>query len=137
MDKDIIGPCKVMNANELPAADLEAWLKEDVHHFFVRYHFPELDVKDPNTRTVLSGDNAKQVLICGECYEEDERRRQLRRRFAEAHPDQRRLRTLDPFAGVGAFGLSMQQAGCLELTHAIEISPSAAKTLKYVPSLWT
>lgn len=40
------------------------------------------------------------------------------------------LRALDVFAGVGAFGLGMEEAGGIRVTHAIEISPSAAKTLK-------
>lgn len=48
------------------------------------------------------------------------------------------LRTLDLFGGVGAFGLSMEESGCLKVTHAVEISPSAAKTFKLghvLPSL--
>lgn len=42
----------------------------------------------------------------------------------------RTLRALDVFAGVGAFGLGMEEVGGIKVTHAIEISPSAAKTLK-------
>ena len=43
------------------------------------------------------------------------------------------LRAFDPFAGVGAFGMSMEGSGAIRVTHAVEISPSAAATMKYVP----
>lgn len=45
---------------------------------------------------------------------------------------QPQLRALDLFAGTGAFSLGMKAAGApFKLTHAIEISPSAAKSLRY------
>jgi len=48
---------------------------------------------------------------------------------------QPQLRALDLFAGTGAFSLGMKAAGApFKLTHAIEISPSAAKSLRYVLS---
>jgi DNA (cytosine-5)-methyltransferase 1 len=41
------------------------------------------------------------------------------------------LKTLDLFAGVGTFTLGLAEgSGCIKLTHAIEISPSAAATLR-------
>lgn len=43
------------------------------------------------------------------------------------------LRVFDPFGGTGAFGLAMEEVGCFKMTHAVEISPSAAKTLQSVP----
>jgi hypothetical protein len=51
-----------------------------------------------------------------------------------ANPDNT-LRAFDPFAGIGAFTAGLAQAGCLKLTHAIEIGPSTADTLKYVLTL--
>ena len=43
------------------------------------------------------------------------------------------LPTLDLFGGVGAFSRGLSEgSGCLKVTHAVEISPSAAKTFKYV-----
>ena len=41
------------------------------------------------------------------------------------------LKTLDLFAGTGAFSLAMKDIARIKVTHAIEISPSAAQTLKY------
>jgi hypothetical protein len=46
--------------------------------------------------------------------------------YVRDHP----MHTLDLFAGVGAFSLGMREACGLDVTHAVEISPSAAKTLK-------
>ena len=42
------------------------------------------------------------------------------------------FKALDPFAGVGAFVRGLEYPGAVEFTHAIEICPSAALTLKYV-----
>ena len=42
------------------------------------------------------------------------------------------VRVFDPFGGVGAFTGGMEEAGCMKVTHAVEISPSAAETLKSV-----
>ena len=42
------------------------------------------------------------------------------------------LKTLDLFAGCGSFSLDMKNIAGVNTTHAIEISPSAAQTLKYI-----
>ena len=41
---------------------------------------------------------------------------------------QKPLRALDPFGGIGAFGLGMEETSPLKVTYAVEVSPSAAKT---------
>ena len=101
--------------------------------------FPKLQPTSWNSGTRLNG-RSKQPEICLPCWRENKQHsadlKKFLRMFAE-HP----LRAFDPFGGVGAFALSMQEAVCLKLTHAVEISPSAALTLKYVyrciPGLWT
>lgn len=40
------------------------------------------------------------------------------------------LRAFDPFGGVGAFGLGLEEGGCIQVTHTVEISPSASETLR-------
>ena len=43
------------------------------------------------------------------------------------------LRALDLFGGVGAFSHGLSQgSGCIKVTHAVEISPSATRTFKFV-----
>jgi DNA (cytosine-5)-methyltransferase 1 len=41
-----------------------------------------------------------------------------------------KLQTLDLFAGVGAFSLGMKESAGFNVTHAIEIGPSTAETLR-------
>jgi hypothetical protein len=41
-----------------------------------------------------------------------------------------KLKTLDLFAGVGAFSLGMKDNAGFNITHAIEIGPSTAETLR-------
>ena len=119
-----------MNAYAISAAKLAAWLSESPYHFYVRFHFPKLDVSNLTGLKLLKGQYANLVPVCGICFKDDEINKDLRKRQLEDHPDTWRLRTFDPFGGVGAFALSMQQAGCIKLTHAVEISPSAAKTME-------
>jgi site-specific DNA-cytosine methylase len=43
------------------------------------------------------------------------------------------MTVLDLFGGAGAFSLGLKEgSGCMKVTHALEISPSAAKTIRYV-----
>ncbi|KAJ3552491.1 hypothetical protein NM688_g4121 [Phlebia brevispora] len=128
--QDITGPCKVVNANGLSPSQLEEWLAQSPKHLFVRYHFPELDPKERGSRRVLAGRHAKLFKTCKLCQEEDVQMRKLRKSYHERHVDEWQLRTFDPFGGVGPFALSMQETGCIRLTHAVEISPSASRTLQ-------
>jgi hypothetical protein len=41
------------------------------------------------------------------------------------------LRTLDLFAGVGALSMGLEETGGFRTTHAVEIGPSTAQTLRY------
>ena len=43
------------------------------------------------------------------------------------------LRAFDPFAGVGALVKGLVNVGAVKLTHAIEICPSTARTLRFAP----
>lgn len=69
---------------------------------------------------------AEDLTICSVCFAADQAAAKQQEEFDKIPP----LSAFDPFAGVGAFALSMQEAGIVKLTHAVEISPSAAKTLK-------
>ena len=118
---DLIKTCYVLHA---AAAD-ESWLAMSPLHFFVKYHLPS--IKSPWNEKVLL--TKRKVPVCRHCYRDIQRRTKDLRKFAPP-----RLRAFDPFAGVGAFGKAMEESGCVEVTHAVEISPSAAITLKYCTS---
>ncbi|OBZ68208.1 DNA (cytosine-5)-methyltransferase 1B [Grifola frondosa] len=119
---DLVHRCSVRHY--LSVSDLSKWLAVSPFHFYTKYHFPSLDVNDWDDRTELLPDNIPQ---CMSCSEEDEKRvKQLEEFMRRRRP----LRALDPFGGVGAFGLGMEESGCIKMTHAVEISPSAAETLR-------
>ena len=124
----LIRKCRVVNYFSLPTRNLEAYIDESPYHFFVKYIFPRLKVTKWENVIKLNG-RSKRPEICIICWREDAKKSEDIRKF-DKQCSRQPLRALDPFGGVGAFGLSMQQAGCLKLTHAIEIAPSAALTLK-------
>ncbi len=124
---DLIGPCRVVNHNTYP--DVVEWLALSPHHFYVTYHFPSVEATDWETRTALTEHNAKRLEVCSLCYTEDRARTSKLKEFLKGRAE-RPLRTFDPFGGAGTFGLAMEESGCMKLTHAVEITPSAAKTLK-------
>jgi DNA (cytosine-5)-methyltransferase 1 len=120
----VIGLCQVYVRASVP--ELEAWLEMSPYHFYACYAFPSLNVTSWDHRHRLE---PRDLLVCRYCAAEDLTEWKHNREFLKKHKP---LRTLDPFAGSGSFGLGMERTGCVKITHAVEISPSAAKTLKYV-----
>lgn len=71
------------------------------------------------------------VQICPDCFRENQVWQKNTERFMAAQK-KKGLRTIDLFAGCGAFSVAMKNVAGVRTTHAIEISPSAAQTLRYV-----
>ena len=96
------------------------------HHFVVRWHFDNSPELEWNARQALPARDLKQCDSCVRAKEADDARR---KEFSRDAPS---LRVLDVFAGTGAMSLGLVEGflGKMKLTHAIEISPSAAKSLK-------
>ncbi|OCH84951.1 S-adenosyl-L-methionine-dependent methyltransferase, partial [Obba rivulosa] len=106
--------------------DLRSWLDASPYHFFVRYKFADLKPGSWAKKTKLS---SNKVTGCKQCMVENEGAIAEESEFLSASR-RRPLRALDLFGGVGAFGLGIESSGSTKVTHAIEISPSAARTLK-------
>jgi len=105
--------------------DLQAWISASSQHFFLQYSFPTLHKSHWSQRDIL---DSSEVHACLSCL--TQRKETLLTGVKQATQPQ--LRALDLFAGTGAFSLGMKAAGTpLKLTYAIEISPSAAKSLRY------
>ncbi|KAH7904875.1 S-adenosyl-L-methionine-dependent methyltransferase [Hygrophoropsis aurantiaca] len=121
---DLIGLCYVYAHASIPTADFDTWLSSSPRHFFVKYGFPSLHVRRWDERRKLA---TKDLLICKECVTKNTREVELTKAFLR---DVRLLRAFDPFGGVGAFGLALEQSGCVKVTHTVEICLDAAKTLK-------
>jgi DNA (cytosine-5)-methyltransferase 1 len=123
----IYAPC--IQSFQAPDATLEDWLNLSYRHFYLRYAFPKLQVKSWRERKKLGW---QELHVCTPCCKERLKgRKQLQEflRDMKAQP----LPTLDLFGGVGAFSKGLREgSGCLKVTHAIEIGPSAAKTFRRV-----
>jgi DNA (cytosine-5)-methyltransferase 1 len=100
--------------------DLEAWKSSSPLHFYVRYKLNEKDEPQPVRWDAL--------YVCGDCVSKELESMRRTERFTE-YALKNPLPTLDLFGGVGAFGLGLKNGSqALAITHAIEISPSAAQT---------
>lgn len=121
---DLVGMCYVVVAGSMP--ELDDWMMMSPHHFYVKYKFPSLNVASWSDRHRI---RPKDLDICGRCMQKNLDDFRELKTFLQSS---QKLRLFDPFAGVGAFPLAMENIGCFKLTHAVEISPSAARTLKYV-----
>jgi DNA (cytosine-5)-methyltransferase 1 len=109
--------------------DLDFWTALSADHFYLKFRFPSLDVSSWNDRQPINQD----MYVCVECCGEKLGQIRLMKQFLSLG-NQQPLRALDLFGGVGAFGLGMEESGCIKITHAIEISPSASKTFEYALS---
>ncbi|KAI0095061.1 S-adenosyl-L-methionine-dependent methyltransferase [Irpex rosettiformis] len=119
----LLKPCRVKAASSLSSEKLQAYLNLSSAHFYARFHCQKATPFSWCRRTVLQ---AMALTICGICHAADQATAKQMEDFDQIAP----LKAFDPFAGTGAFALSMQEAGILKLTHAIELSPSTARTLK-------
>ncbi|KDR85517.1 hypothetical protein GALMADRAFT_218616 [Galerina marginata CBS 339.88] len=111
-----------------PEAALEDWLDLSYDHFYLKYAFPSMEPGSWNDKKRVG---CEALGVCATCLQERLDKRKRTYEFI-AESQNRALSTLDLFSGVGAFsrGLAEGSGGCLEVTHAIEIGPSAAKTFK-------
>ncbi|KAF9469568.1 S-adenosyl-L-methionine-dependent methyltransferase [Collybia nuda] len=108
--------------------DVDSWVALHPDHFYIRYSHPTLLVKALEDLQVIPYGN---LNVCKHCVGDRLANKESIDKFlkhAQKHP----LKTLDLFAGVGAFSHGLiQGSGCLKLTYAIEIGPSASATLRY------
>jgi DNA (cytosine-5)-methyltransferase 1 len=117
-------PCRVHWFNPTERRAIAAWTDLSPDHFWVSHHFPDLETRHwAEAKPLVAAD----VKLCKTC---EVRHREGEDEFHAFLAELKPLRTFDPFAGCGAFGLGMEEVGCAYMTKAIEISPSAAQALK-------
>ncbi|TFK56344.1 S-adenosyl-L-methionine-dependent methyltransferase [Heliocybe sulcata] len=120
----LLGRCLVEHKRRIP--DFDLWIASSPKHFFVQYAAPRLAVQSwADVRQLRQAE----VDACPPCYDAEMRRMKELSDFL-GDMEEKPLRVLDPFAGVGAFGMGLEESGVVRMTYAIEISPSAAKTLR-------
>jgi DNA (cytosine-5)-methyltransferase 1 len=116
--------CSAINVGE---AAREDWLSFAPEHFFLRYAFPSMNITDWNTRRRVS---PEKLNICRRCMEERVEYFQSMKGFV-SQKSQQPLRALDIFGGAAAMGAGMEMGSrCIKVTHAIELSPSTARTYR-------
>lgn len=124
----LLSPCMMMDQASFPSQDkFRSYVAASPLHFYVRFYCSKSDVYHWKHRKLLAEVN-KPLMVCDICFQEI----QCTAEYMEEFGKKQRLRAFDPFSGTGAFAMAIQEAGALKLTHAIEISPSAAKTLRQV-----
>ncbi|KAF9041782.1 S-adenosyl-L-methionine-dependent methyltransferase [Hymenopellis radicata] len=102
--------------------EFDAWIAASPLHFYINYHFPSRE-SSWDQRTEIDD---QEFHVCQECVSLDTKRF---RSLQDMVQRKELLPTLDLFAGIGAFGGGMAKgSGVMKVTHAIEISPSAALT---------
>lgn len=124
--------CKVSlpgNSGEPPSNELERWISSSPLHFFVRYSFASLEVDSWGDKHQLE---PREVTVCKSCNADELAQKRDSETFSkQLQRDDNLLRAIDVFGGCGAFGLGLAEGSqCIKVTHAIEISPSAAHAHK-------
>lgn len=109
---------------------MNLWTSLGAEYFYYLYRFSQLSPASWNRREVLAENAGVGCKICAymlrDCLGDA-------LRFAEEAQAQK-LRAFDIFAGAGAMSLGMENATAgMKTTHAVEISPSAARTFRYAP----
>ncbi|KAF6754216.1 S-adenosyl-L-methionine-dependent methyltransferase [Ephemerocybe angulata] len=118
---DLLGVIYVPTIDTLQSniIKLQDWVDMSPDHFYLTYSWAE--------KRKLRW---KQHDVCASCWK-DKIMEVHGLKSYWAHHEKRPLKTLDLFGGVGAFSDGLKQgSGALEVTHAIELAPSAAKTFK-------
>ena len=123
----LIAPCFVVTDRSFDDERKQAWLSASATHYYVRYRFPTAMPERWSDRIRLTYND---LPVCYVCYGAEQARSEAFEGFVAAQK-RRPLRTFDPFSGVGAFSLAMEEAGCMKTHQAIEISPSAAQALRF------
>jgi DNA (cytosine-5)-methyltransferase 1 len=123
---DVLAPCYVLHHNLI--FDMNLWTALGAEYFYYRYRFTRRSPGSWDEREPVE-ENAR--VGCETCAYALQVRLTEAVEFAE-EGQKHRLRAFDVFAGAGAMSLGMEGAtGGMKTTHAVEISPSAARTFRY------
>ncbi|KAJ4485596.1 S-adenosyl-L-methionine-dependent methyltransferase [Lentinula aciculospora] len=122
----LIQVCHVLPA-EIRSQEIENWIMHGPEHFYVRYCFPSLDVQSWASRERI---RRRHITICKKCHQKRLQEVESLNEFM-TYQQKHTLRALDVFGGSGAFGTALANgSSCFDITHAIEIAPSAAETYR-------
>ena len=123
---DVLAPCYVLHKNLV--WDMNLWVTLGAEYLYYLYRFPQRSPASWNDRELLAENAGVRCKFCA--YELQAHIADIVTFSEEAQAQ--KLRAFDIFAGAGAMSLGMENAtGGMRTTHAVEISPSAARTFRY------
>ncbi|KLO20160.1 S-adenosyl-L-methionine-dependent methyltransferase [Schizopora paradoxa] len=123
---EIVGKCYILP--ESPEMQLKTWVQSSPTHFYFSHFSKTLEYKNGSSPLIPHSDD-HEFILCGYCMEREQTHAGELKNFIDRLSEEP-LRVFDPFAGVGAFALSMCGNGSFKFTHACEIDVSAARTIK-------
>lgn len=125
---NIITKCFVLSRESFgQRLSLRNWLNPSPYHFYLRYRFPKLRPQSWDEKARVS---FRDLSVCKTCTEEAIAWyydiQEFKNKMQETP-----LEVLDLFGGVGAFSSGLKEgSGCLKISRAVEISPSAARSFR-------
>jgi DNA (cytosine-5)-methyltransferase 1 len=110
--------------------DMNLWTTLGAEYFYYQYRFSQRSPASWNEREVVVENAGVGCEICAYTLQAH-----IGDTLAFAKEAQtQKLRAFDIFAGACAMSLDMENAtGGMKTTHAVESSPSAARTFRYAP----
>ena len=125
---NLLAPCYALHKNLV--FDMNLWTTLGTEYFYYLYRFSRCSPASWDEREVLAENAGVGCVICAYALQTHISKALT---FAEEAQAQK-LRAFDIFAGAGTMSLGMENAtGGMRMTHAVEISPSAARTFRYAP----
>ncbi|KAJ7665420.1 S-adenosyl-L-methionine-dependent methyltransferase [Mycena polygramma] len=108
--------------------ELKRWVDYSPYNFYCSYHLPSL--AEPHAESWVQRTAVPKTMNICEFCPSDMYRPELQESQFDAEQSEEDYHVLDLFGGTGAFsqGLAEGSRGCLDPTHLIEITPSAART---------
>jgi DNA (cytosine-5)-methyltransferase 1 len=122
---DVLAPCYALHHNLI--FDMNLWTVLGAEYFYYRYRFTRRHPASWDEREPVKEDA---IVGCETCAYALQVRLAEAVEFAE-EAQKHKLRAFDVFAGAGAMSLGMEGSTGMKTTHAVEISPSAARTFRY------
>ncbi|VDC02349.1 unnamed protein product [Peniophora sp. CBMAI 1063] len=126
--EDVVGPCKVSHRNAIPQGDVVSYVSASSTNFWVRYKSwdESLDIASADDLEELEPDD---VPSCSGCTHNHTDRESNREVFCSMNHGRK---CLDLCAGAGLLGAGLREGskGVYDVTHAVEIRPPAAQTIR-------
>ncbi|VDC04221.1 unnamed protein product [Peniophora sp. CBMAI 1063] len=127
--KDVVGSCKVLHRDAIPGGDIGSYVSASSTNFWVRYKSwdESLDIASADELEEL---DPSDVPPCSNGCAESRADRESNHEVFCGMSQGRKCLDICAGAGLLGAGLSEGSKGIYDVTHAVEIRPSAAQTIR-------